>query len=64
MLEKKEEIFFGGEGDREVVGGGAGGAIAPPIFWDFAPIHYLLNKKIPIYCLPLQSQFSDYLPAK
>ena len=47
---------------REVVGGG--GAIAPPIFWDFAPIHYLLNKKIPIYCLPLQCQFSDYLPAR
>ena len=34
--------------------GGAGGAFAPPIIWDFAPIHYLLNNKIPIYCLPLQ----------
>ena len=28
---------------------------------DFAPIHYLLTDKIPIYCL-LQYQFSDYLP--
>ena len=47
---------------REVVGGGAGGARAPPIIWDFAPIQYLLNRKIPIYCVPLQYQFSDYLP--
>ena len=46
---------------RKVVGRGAGEAIAP-IIWDFAPIHYLLNNKIPIYCLPLQYQFSDYLP--
>ena len=46
---------------REVVGRGAGEAIVP-IIWDFAPIHYLLNNKIPIYCLPLQYQFSDYLP--
>ena len=46
---------------REVVGRGAGESIAP-IIWDFAPIHYLLNNKIPIYCLPLQYQFSDYLP--
>ena len=45
---------------RKVVGRGAGEAIAP-IIWDFAPIHYLLNSKIPIYCLPLQYQFSDYL---
>ena len=43
---------------REVVGGGQGG----PIICDFAPIHYLLTDKIPIYCLPLQYQFSDYLP--
>ena len=46
---------------REVVGGGAGGARAPPIIWDFAPIQYLLNRKIPIYCVPLQYKFSDYL---
>ena len=38
--------------------GGQGG----PIICDFAPIHYLLTDKIPIYCLPLQYQFSDYLP--
>ena len=48
---------------REVVGGGAGGARAPPIIWDFAPIQYLLNRKIAIYCVPLQYKFSDYLPA-
>ena len=47
---------------REVVGGGAGGARAPPIIWDFAPIQYLLNRKIPIYCVPLQYKFTDYLP--
>ena len=38
--------------------GGQGG----PIICDFATIHYLLTDKIPIYCLPLQYQFSDYLP--
>ena len=38
------------------------GGRGAPIIWDFAPIHYLLNDKIPIYCLPLQYQFSDYLP--
>ena len=36
--------------------------MAPPIIWDLAPIQYLLNSKIPIYCRPLQCQFSDYLP--
>ena len=43
--------------------GGAGGARTPPIIWDFAPIQYLLNRKIPIYCVPLQYKFSDYLLA-
>ena len=37
---------------REVVG----------IIWNFAPIQYLLNRKIPIHCVPLQYKFSDYLP--
>ena len=32
------------------------------LIWDFAPIHYLLNRKIPIYCVPLQYKFTDYLP--
>ena len=40
---------------------GGRGARAPPIIWDFAPIHYLLNSKIPIYCLALQCQLPDYL---
>ena len=47
---------------KGVVTGWAGGARAPPIIWDFAPIQYLLNRKIPIYCVPLQYKFSDYLP--
>jgi len=42
--------------------GGPGGHVPPPIIWDFAPIQYLLNRKIPIYCVPLQYKFSDYLP--
>ena len=43
---------------REVVGGGAGG----PNNLGFWPYNYLVNDKSPIYCLPLQYQFSDYLP--
>ena len=38
------------------------GGRGAPIICDFAPINYLLADKIPIYCLPLQYQFSDYLP--
>ena len=38
------------------------GGRGAPIICDFAPINYLLADKIPIYCLPLQYQFSDCLP--
>ena len=45
---------------RGVVGAGAAGGNCPRNFLGFALMHYLLNSKILIYCLPPQCQFSDY----
>ena len=41
-------------------GGSRCGGNCPRNFLGFALMHYLLNSKILIYCLPPQCQFSDY----